>query len=63
MPRYRIPKNAGLFHVVIAMAGNYAVANDKTGGNKIVVPCRDEATAKELCRKLNDEDHDGEIWL
>ena len=62
MARYRIPRNAGHFHVDVAMAGNYIVLNDKTGGGKVVIPCRDREHAERLCEKLNREEHDGDIW-
>ncbi len=44
-------------------AGNWIVLNDKTGGGKIVIPCRDQEQAEWLCEKLNAKDHDGEIWV
>jgi hypothetical protein len=63
MARRQIPKNAGRFCVSIAKAGNYIVLNDKSGGNKIVIACRDLAQAERLCARLDSGDHDGEIWI
>ena len=55
MPRIRVPKNAGHFSIDIAYAGNYIVTNDKSGGNSIIIPCRDQEQAEELCKKLNEK--------
>ena len=64
MSRIQIPENAGSeFHILIARAGNYAVSNNKTGKNKVFIPCRDREQAEGLLRKLNEKDHDGEIWV
>jgi hypothetical protein len=63
MSRYRVPKNAGTFRVDTSIAGSYIVLNDKTGGGKISIPCRDLERAEWLCNKLNEKDHDGEIWV
>ena len=41
MARYRVPKDAGRFRIEKAMAGNWMVLNDKTGGGKIVIACRE----------------------
>ena len=63
MARHRIPKNAGQFRIVKGRAGNWLVLNDKTGGGKVAIPCRDREQAELLCKKLNEGDHDGEIWM
>lgn len=64
MSRIRIPKNAGSeFQILVARAGNYAVTNNKTGKNKLFVPCRDREQAEEILRKLKEKDHQGEIWV
>jgi hypothetical protein len=64
MSRIRIPENAGAdFEILIARAGNYAVSNNKTGKNKVFIPCRDREQAEDLLRKLKEKDHDGEIWV
>jgi len=63
MPRYRIPKNAGQLRIEKAMAGNWIVLNDKTGGGKTVIACRDREQAEWLSEKLNRHDHDGEVWM
>ncbi len=62
MARHLIPKNAGTFRIIIAYAGNYAVVNDKTGRNEVIIACRDKEQAESLCKKLNDKDHNGEVW-
>ena len=63
MARIQIPKNSGECQVIIASAGNYAVFNNKSGKNRIMIPCRDKAQADEIARRINTGDHDGEIWM
>jgi hypothetical protein len=58
-----IPQNPGRFRVQTAMAGNFIVINDKTGKNQVIIPCRNQSHAKELCEKLNSGDHNGQIWV
>ena len=61
MARYLIPDNAGPYHVNTAKAGNYIVLNHSTGKRKVLIPCRDREHAKEVCRQLNENDHQGHI--
>ena len=63
MPRIRIPDNVGECEIVVAMAGNYAVSNGKTGKNRLWIVCRDRQHAEEVLRRIKERDHDGEIWL
>jgi hypothetical protein len=43
--------------------GRYAlVINDKTGKNQVAIPCRFVEVAEELCKRLNEGEHDGEVW-
>ncbi len=62
MPRVTLPKNTGTFRVATARAGNFIVINNKTGKNKVIVPCRDMAEANQLCDRLNSGKHPGQIW-
>jgi hypothetical protein len=62
MTKIYIPKNLGECRIVIAKAGNYAVWNNKTGRNKLMIPCRDEAHAKDILRQLKENDHAGIIY-
>ena len=63
MARIRIPKNAGKFQIV-AVGRGFAVANGKIGkSSTILIPCKTRKQAEELCKKLNEKNHDGEIWL
>jgi len=63
MTRIRIPENAGRdFQIVVARAGNYAITNNKTGKNKVFIPCRDKAHAEEILKKLEEGNYEGEIW-
>ena len=63
MARIQIPKNAGEFRIIIAMGGNYAVCNDKTGKHKLIIPCRDRVQAEAVLKRLKEKDHNGEIWV
>ena len=63
MGRLRIPKNAGEFKIGVASAGNYIVWNNKSGKNKVLIPCRDKKQAESIWKQLNEKDHDGEIWF
>jgi hypothetical protein len=63
MPRHVIPKNAGPFKVVTARGGNPLVTNNYTGQRQVRIPCRDEQQANELCRRLNEGDHEDEVFV
>jgi hypothetical protein len=63
MTRIRIPKNAGEFRIIVARAGNYAVCNDKTGKNKMIIHCRDHEQAENILKRLQEKDYDEDIWL
>jgi hypothetical protein len=62
MPRIRVPKNVGPYHILVASAGNYAVWNRRRGKNKVYIVCRDRAHAEEICQRLNGGEH-GEMWM
>ena len=62
MARIHVPENAGEFSIFFARGGNYAVKNDKTGKNQLIIPCRDKVHAEQILRRLKEKDHDGEIW-
>ena len=47
----------------MALAGNYAVINDRTGRNKVMIPCREKQQAEELCERLNGKDRPSEVWM
>jgi hypothetical protein len=61
MPKIVIPKHPGRFTVTKHWHGHYLVRNDKTGKNEVNVPIKDLDAAKELCRRLNEGDHQGVI--
>lgn len=63
MPRLRIPKNAGKFKIGRSMILTYIVANGKSGGNRVIIPCKSREQAEKLCRKLNEKDRPEEIWF
>jgi len=62
MARHRIPKNVGPYYVIIAMAGNYAVWNRRTGKQKVYIVCHSKEQAEQICEKLNNGNHEDEIW-
>ena len=61
MARFTIPEHAGRFSFSKHSMGHYLVMNDKTGKNAIIIPIATEAAARELCRKLNEKDHQGVV--
>jgi hypothetical protein len=65
MARIRIPKNAGRFEVSLSMVQTYIVTNGKSGGSRIIIPCKNREQAERLCKKLNglDPKQEHEIWL
>jgi hypothetical protein len=63
MARIQIPKVAGRFRIVIALAGNYAVVNDRTGKNHVMIACRDKKQAEELLARLKSKDRPSELWI
>jgi hypothetical protein len=65
MARIRIPKRAGAFNVSLSVAKTYLVSNDKSGGNRINIPCKSKELAEALCEKLNrlDPHREHEIWV
>lgn len=65
MPRITIPKNAGEFSISLSAALTYIVSNGKSGGNRIIIPCKTQEQAEKLCKKLNERDkrHDLVLWM
>jgi hypothetical protein len=61
MAEYTIPKNAGVFRVVIARGGNPLVLNDRSGKTGVRIPCKTFAQAFALCSRLNSGDHAGRV--
>ena len=61
MAKYLVPKGQGPFKVIKSYAGSPLVMNEKKGKNKIRIPCKSWEHAEEICRRLNEEDHDGTI--
>ncbi len=62
MAEHYIPKNPGTFRVIIGMAGNPIVTNDKSGKGKVLIPCKSRKQADALCEKLNRGDHNGVVY-
>jgi hypothetical protein len=63
MARIRVPKNAGQFKVSLSMIQTYIVTNGKSGGSRIIIPCKSKEQAERLCEKLNSKDCPEEIWI
>jgi hypothetical protein len=65
MARKLIPKNAGKFTIGFSMINTYIVTNGKSGGNRIIIPCKSKEQAEKLCKKVNqlDPSREHEIWL
>ena len=61
MATYLIPNNAGPYQVIQSMAGTPLVTNDRTGRNKVRIACKSSKQAKEICRRLNEDDLNGQI--
>lgn len=61
MAIYIIPANAGPYYVITSRAGTPLVMNDLTGKRKVRIRCMSQTQAEEICRRLNDDDHDGTI--
>jgi hypothetical protein len=65
MARIRISKNPGHFEVSLSMIQTYIVTNGKSGGNRIIIPCKSKEQAEKLCDKLNalEPSRKHELWL
>jgi precorrin-6B methylase 1 len=65
MARKLIPKNAGKFKVSLSMIGTYIVTNDKSGGNRIIIPCKSKEQAEKVCKQLNERNENEEfiLWI
>lgn len=61
MAEYIIPENAGPYRVIRSMAGTPLVLNERTGKRKVHVPCKTWEQAEEICRRLNENEHNGII--
>jgi hypothetical protein len=61
MGTYHIPEKAGPYCVAPSRSGGYIVQNDRTGKNRVLIPCSDLGLAQELCRRLNEGDHNGTV--
>ena len=61
MSTYQIPENVGQCRVIVAKAGNPLVTNDKTGKNKLLIACKTQEQADEICERINSGDHNGTI--
>lgn len=61
MPIYEIPDHADEFEIVRSKDGSFAVVSETGGIRGVVIPCRDEAQAEDVCDRLNRGEHDGTI--
>ena len=61
MSQHIIPDKAGPYGVVRTLAGTPLVMNERTGKAKVRIPCKTREQAEEICRRLNEDEHDGII--
>jgi hypothetical protein len=61
MTEHIIPDKAGPYRIVKSMAGTPLVENDRARRAKVRIPCKTWEQAEEVCRRLNENDHDGVI--
>lgn len=61
MSQHIIPEKAGPYRVVRSMAGTPLVENDRSGKSKVRIACKTWDQAEEICRRLNENEHDGII--
>ena len=61
MPVYQIPAIATRFEIARAKDDAFLVVSDTRGTAGVMIPCRDEAQAADVCARLNRGDHGGEI--
>lgn len=59
--KYTIPPNIGKVRVVMALGGRYAVWNGKDKKEKFEILCRKRQTAEEIAKRINKNDHKGEV--
>jgi hypothetical protein len=60
--RHVVPPNVGPVKVHQNPNGTWAVWDGRTGRSHFILACRDRTQAEEICRRINEHDHDGEIW-
>jgi hypothetical protein len=61
MATYQIPKECGTCRVITARAGNPLVTNDRTGKNKVLIPCTSHEQAQGICDLINRGEHNGTV--
>jgi hypothetical protein len=61
MPVYQIPPEVDRFEIARGRDGSFLVVSETSGTRGVVIPCRDEAQATDVCARLNRRDHAGEI--
>ena len=61
MAKYIIPENGGPYKVVRSMSDTPLVENDRSGRSKVRISCKSWEEAEEVCRRLNENDHNGVI--
>ena len=61
MAMYTIPQNVGKVRVAKTVGHKWSVWNGKHGKHEFAIICRDRTQAEEICRKINQRKHGGEI--
>ena len=59
MSQHIIPEKAGIYRVIPSYAGTPVVMNDRTGKTKVRIACKTWEQAEEICRRLNQGEHNG----
>jgi len=62
MAKHVIPPKAGPYRVIPSYAGTPLVANERPGKTKVRIACKTWEQAEEICRRLNENEHNGVIY-
>ena len=61
MAKFIVPQRPGRCFVGIGPTGKPTVYNDQGGRNSVIIPCPSRDIAEEICRRINEADHNGQI--
>ena len=61
MAKHFIPDKAGPYKIVTSYAGTPLVLNEWKGKKKVNIACGTWEQAEDICRRLNEDDHNGTI--
>ena len=63
MPVYAVPPHLSQFAVAKGSDGSWVVIADDDPDRAFVIPCRDEAQAREVRERLAMKEHDGKVQV